>query len=135
MIANANSIVQHVFQIEKWNKKTCQCQGKNYRTGKKDYSCNPTTCICENDKYLKSFASTSEITCYAIMSVMNIVSTKITNTIAANASINSDNKKVRYKIDCYILHTVLLVIVLLLIITITSYHYAKDRSKQKSIDA
>ena len=69
------------------------------------------------------------------MSVMNIVSTKITYTIAANASINSDNKKVRYKIDCYILHTVLLVIILLLIITITSYHYAKDRSKQKSIDA
>ena len=41
---------------------------------------------------------------------MDIVSTK--NNIATNASINCHNKKVRYKIDCYILHTVLLVIML-----------------------
>ena len=41
----------------------------------------------------------------------------IINTIAANVSINSDVEKVRYKIDCYILHTVLLGIILLLIIT------------------
>ena len=33
--------------------------------------------------------------------------------------------KVRYKMDCYILHTVLLVIVLLFIIDIICYHYAK----------
>ena len=36
---------------------------------------------------------------------MDIVSTKITNTIAINASINCHNKKVGYKIDCCILHT------------------------------
>ena len=30
---------------------------------------------------------------------MDIVSTKMKNTIATNASINSDGKKVRYKID------------------------------------
>ena len=66
---------------------------------------------------------------------MDIVSTKVTNTIATNMSINSDNKNVRYKIDCYILKRVLLVITLLLIITITCYHYAKHRSKEKGIDA
>ena len=49
-----------------------------------------------------------------IISVMNIASTKITNTIATNVSINCHNKKVRYKVDCYILHTVLVVIILLL---------------------
>ena len=45
---------------------------------------------------------------------MDIASTKITNTIVTNVSINCHNKKVRYKVDCYILHTVLVVIILLL---------------------
>ena len=45
---------------------------------------------------------------------MDIASTKITNTIATNVSINCHNKKVRYKTDCYIFHTVLVVIILLL---------------------
>ena len=43
-------------------------------------------------------------------------------------------KKVRYKIDCYFLHTVLLVIILLLVIAITCCHYAKHRSKLQNID-
>ena len=63
---------------------------------------------------------------------MDIVSTKKTKTMTTNitstAPINCHNRKVR---DCCILHTVLLAIILLLIITIISYHYAK----QKSIDA
>ena len=80
---------------------------KNYGTWKKDYSWNPSICICENDKYLKSILDTS--------------STKMTNTIAKNVSINSDGKKVKYKIDSYILNIVLLVIILLLIVTIICY--------------
>ena len=59
------------------------------------------------------------IKCDEIITVMDIVSTKKTNTTAKNvmstAPINCHSKKVR---DCYILHTVLLVIILLLIITI-----------------
>ena len=50
----------------------------------------------------------------------------MTNTIV---TINSD-KKERY---CYILHIVLSEIVLLLIISIICYHYARHRSKQKKI--
>ena len=50
-------------------------------------------------------------------------------------SINFDNKKIRYKMDCYILHTFLLVTILLFTITIICHHYAKHRSKQKNIDA
>ena len=38
--------------------------------------------------------------CYETISVMDFVSTKVTNTIATNVSINSDFKKERYKIDC-----------------------------------
>ena len=34
--------------------------------------------------------------------------------------------------DCYILHTVLLVIMLLFIITIIFHHYAKHKSKQET---
>ena len=94
----------------------------------KDYIWNPSTCTSENSKYLKSIADTSMIKCDEIISVMDIVST---NTIAKNVSINCHNKKVRYKIDCYILYTVLLMIVLLLIII--CYYYTKRRSKQKGI--
>ena len=50
-------------------------------------------------------------------------------------SINFDNKKIRYKMDCYILHTFLLVTIFLFTITIICHHYAKHRSKQKNIDA
>ena len=35
---------------QKWNNKTCQCECKNYCTCKKDYSWNPSICICENSK-------------------------------------------------------------------------------------
>ena len=66
---------------------------------------------------------------------MDIVSTKITNTIARNVSIDHHSEKVRYKIYSYILHTLLLAIILLLMITVICYNYAKHRSKQKDIDA
>ena len=57
-----------------------------------------------------------------MISVLDIVSTKMTNTIATNVTKNH-NKKVE---DCYVLHTVLLVNILLLIINIVCYHYAKQ---------
>ena len=47
------------------------------------------------------------ITSDEIISVMDIVSTKMRDTIPTNLSISSDDKNVRYKIDCYILDTVL----------------------------
>ena len=97
---------------QKLNKKTCQYKCKNYRNWKNDYSQYRSTCIYENDKYLKSIADTLLITFNKIISVMDIASRKITNTIATNESINCHNKKVRCKIDCYILHTVLVVIIL-----------------------
>ena len=87
----------------------------------------------ENNKCLKDI-DTSMMRSDEIISVMEIVSTKKTNTVTTNVSTNFEDKNVRYKIDCYILHTVLLVIKLLLIITIICYYYAKHRSKQKSID-
>ena len=39
---------------QKWNDDTYQCECKDCCTCKKDYSFNPTTCICKNNKYLKT---------------------------------------------------------------------------------
>ena len=54
------------------------------------------------------------IPCDEIISVMGIVSPKKTNTIATNIEKSCHSKKVRYRIDCLVLRTVLLVIILLL---------------------
>lgn len=62
---------------------------------------------------------------------MNITFTNLSNTISKIVSIHSECKKVGYKIDYNHLHTVLLVIMLLLIITIIFYDYAKHRTKLK----
>ena len=111
---------------QKWNNKTRQCKCKNYFKCKKDYSCNLSTCICDNSKYLESIADTSVTDCDELIIVMDISTTKKTNTIARNvlstASINCRSNKVR---DCYIFHTFLLAIILLLIIIIICYFYAK----------
>ena len=97
---------------QKWNNKICQCECKNYHKCEKDYSWNPSTYICENTKFLKSVTDFSVTKCVKIVIAMVITSTKKTNTIATSvtstALINLHSKKVR---DCYILHTVLLVVI------------------------
>ena len=118
---------------QKRNNRLCKCECKNSRKCRKRYSWNPSACICENDKYLKSIADSSVVACDEIISIMNIVSTKMTDAIAANVSINCHNKKVRRKNDCYIFHSVLLAIMLLLIIAIICYHYAKKGQNKKVI--
>ena len=55
-------------------------------SAKRDYGWNPGTCICENSKYLKSITDTSLIECDEIITAMDIVSTKMTNTIAINVT-------------------------------------------------
>ena len=56
--------------------------------------------------------------CDEIINVTDSVSTNLTNTVLTNVtstvSTNFDDKKVIYKIDCYILQLVLLVIIPLL---------------------
>ena len=70
---------------QKWNSKTCQCESKNYKC-KKIYNWNPSTSICENSKYLKSIAATSMIEFDEIITIMDIVSIKMTNAIATNVT-------------------------------------------------
>ena len=82
---------------QKWNNKTSEFECKNYHKYEKDYNWNPSTCICENSKYLKSVADTSVIKCDEIVIVMNNLSTEKTNNISTNvtntASINCHSKK------------------------------------------
>ena len=93
---------------------------------KKDYSWNPSTCICENSKCLESITDISVTECDEIIIVMDNVSTKkaIVTNVTSTASINCHSKKLK---DCYILHTVLSTVILLLVIIIICYHYAKQK--------
>ena len=75
----------------------------------------------ENSKYLKSIVDDSNIVSDEIIYVMDIVSTNVVNTISTNIPTNHSDKKVQYKIYCYILHKTLLVIMLLLIIAFICY--------------
>ena len=122
---------------QKWNNETCQCRCKMCRKCKKDYRRNPSTCICENGKYLRSIADTSVIVCDEVINASDIAPTKMTNNISANVTntlptnvmsnvpTKFSNKKVRYTMDCYNLHIVLLVIMLLFMFAITCHHYSK----------
>ena len=50
---------------------SCQCECKTYHKCEKGYSWNPSTCICENSKYLKDAAGTSVTKYDEIVIVMN----------------------------------------------------------------
>ena len=55
-------MAQHVIQnSEQWTK---------YYNCEKDYSWNPSICICENSKYLKSVVDTSVTKCDTIVIIM-----------------------------------------------------------------
>ena len=114
---------------QKWSNRTCQCECQNYDKCKKDYSWNPSTCICE--KYYCYFSNHVwwNYTCYGYCIKKN------GKYYSNKMSINSYDEKTKYNIDFYIFQAVLLVIILLLIIALICYLYAKHRSKQKSNDA
>ena len=99
---------------QKWNNERCQCECKNCLTCKDDYNWNPSTCICENCKYLKSIIDESVIVWDEIKNaadsarnVTNNISTNVTSTVPRT----SDDEKVKYRMNCYILHKVVLVVI------------------------
>ena len=117
MSVNTNSTNATCNSNKKWN--TCQFKSKSYHECKKDYSLNPSTCICENSKHLNSISDTSVTECDEVIIFMGNELTKNTNTIAtvsiffsimSTVSIIFHSKKVR---DCHILHTVCSVTILL----------------------
>ena len=82
VIVNVNSIVQHVIRIKNEITKHVNANVKVIVNIKIKYSCNPSTCICENSKYLKSIDDTSVTEYDEIIIVMDTIATKKTNTIA-----------------------------------------------------
>ena len=100
----------------KWNNGKYQCEFKKYCGRKKDYN----TSVIVSDEI--TFA-TNSVSTYKT----NTIPVNMTNSMSINAtstaSINCADKKVRYKMDCYILHTFLLVITLLLVIAINCYTF------------
>ena len=63
---------------------------------------------------------------------LDSISINVPTNVGSTIATNLHNKKVRYKMNCYILRTVLLGITLLFIIVIICYHYATHRSKLKN---
>ena len=123
MIVNANTIVQRAIEIR-------------IKNGiMKDVKVSVESIVCAKNRYLKSIVDNSVIVCNEIVSITDIVSTNVISSVPANVtsnvSINSDNKKIRYKMNCYNLQMFMLVVILLFLITIICYHYTKHWSKLK----
>ena len=82
---------------QKLNNDKCQCECAKYCTCIKDYCQNPSTSICEKDKYLKGIPDTLVIVCEKIINGPDSVSLNKANTIPKNVtstmSINSGDKK------------------------------------------
>ena len=74
---------------QKWENDMCRCKCKKQSVCKKDSS----TCSFEINACFKSIVNNSVITCSRIINV--------TDTVL----INSDDKKINYKIICYILRS------------------------------
>ena len=53
------------------NNDKCWCEYKNRHVCEKDYILNPSTCSCENGKYLASIVDDSAITCDEFMKSYN----------------------------------------------------------------
>ena len=84
------------------------CECKSHQMYIEKYSRNPSTCICKNGKYLGSIYDNFMISCDGIINAAGNVPANVTITGSANFY----NKKVWYEIECYIMHTVLLVIII-----------------------
>ena len=89
---------------------------------------NRSTCACENGTYLGSVINDSVVTWNEIINAVDR-STDVTST----RSENFHNEIVRYKMGCYILPVVLLVVILRFMIAIICYHFAKHSLKPKTI--
>ena len=125
VIVNTNSIVQHVVQIKNGIMINASVIVK-FLTCKKDYSWNPSTCICENSRYLKSTGDDSVSVCDEIINISNSVSTALKNTIPTNVtntvSIKSDIKKVALEKSNCLTYTISLVIIMCLLFVVVTFN-------------
>ena len=119
---NANSIAQHVIQIQNGIIKHVNVNVKIIVSAKKIVVGILAHIFVRIVSILNNITDNSEIEYDDIMSVMNIVSTKRIKTIVTNVTKNRHSKQERD-----ILRTVSVVVLLLLIFCIISYHYGKTK--------
>ena len=91
------------------------------------------TCSCENGEYLANCIDDFALMCDSIVNAADSITTNGSVKVMNSIPTNFRNKKVRFKMDCWILSTVLLLVILLFLITIICYHYTEHRPKQKTI--
>ena len=92
---------------------------------KKYYIWNPSTCVTIFNKYywLSDYGWQN---CKRIIKCTKKIGQQMLSLLCQQVRYR---KSVRHKMNCYILHTVLLLMVLLFIIPVACYNYAKHRSK------
>ena len=76
----------------------------------------------ESCRYLKIIVDGPVFACEK---TINVTDSLITDNVTSTLPIHFDDKKVRYKMGCYILHIILLLIKLLFAIIIICYNYLK----------
>ena len=128
MIANANSIEQLVNPSKNGIMKHANVSVKIILPAKKIIAGMLAHArICEN-KYLKSAVDDSKTVCGEIIWHGYCINKK--DKYYSYKCVNKPSKKLRCKIDSYILYPLSIVIILLQIIAIFHYHYAKHWSKR-----
>ena len=83
---------------QKWENDKCRYECKKHNVCEKDQIWNPTTCSCENGKYLANIMDDSVITCDEIIESYN-EERKIVGT-----NFNEKNQPVKHKISIFYLH-------------------------------
>ena len=91
------------------NKRKCRCESKKHHISEKKYIWNPSTCICENGKYLAIILDDSVSTCDEI--------------IEKTVSTNFNEKKATCKMQNFYLISKFLLITIALLIAISIYCY------------
>ena len=97
---------------KKWNNNKFWCELENQKEHngcEKCYIWNSSTCSFENIEYLASIIEDLLITGDKIINNADSVSTNLAINIMSTVSTNYHNENIIYKVGCYILLTVLLV--------------------------
>ena len=107
-----------------WNNDKSQCECKKHHICEKDYVWNPTSCSCENGKFLASIMDDSAIICdEVIKSYDEEIKTIPTNFNEKNITCKTQN--------FYILLAFLLITITLLIAVSIYCYLIKYQAKQK----
>ena len=112
---------------DQWqNNNKCRCECKKCHVCEKDYIWNPSTCSCENGKYLASIMDDSAITCDEVI----VSYDKETKTIPANFT---EKKAICETQNFYILPTLLSITTASLIAVSIYCYLIKYRAIQKHL--